>query len=81
MEGEPSNSSTKSMLSQQSSRGAPPSEIETSPLYRVPNLRFFKYPNNKGRASKLKLTSEKLYFEKERGRASCNQTKALTPNL
>ena len=35
MEGEPSNSSTKSMLSQQSPRGAPPSEIETSPLYRV----------------------------------------------
>ncbi|KAK9177798.1 hypothetical protein WN943_026987 [Citrus x changshan-huyou] len=40
-------SSTKSMLSQQSSRGAPPSsEIETSTLYRVPNLRFFKYPIN-----------------------------------
>ena len=33
MEGGPSNSSTKSMLSQQSSRGAPPSEIETSTLY------------------------------------------------
>jgi hypothetical protein len=37
------------MLSQQSSRGAPPSEIETSTLYRVPNQRFFKYPINKGR--------------------------------
>ncbi|KAG4936246.1 hypothetical protein JHK82_040850 [Glycine max] len=32
MDGGPSNSSTKSMLSQQSSRGAPPSEIETSTL-------------------------------------------------
>lgn len=50
--GGPSNSKTKSMLSQQSSRGAPPSEIETStlyrlgkkPFYRVPNQRFFKYP-------------------------------------
>jgi len=40
------------MLSQQSPRGAPPSEIETSPLYRVPNLRFFKYPIKKVRGFK-----------------------------
>ena len=66
------------MLSQQSSRGVPPSEIETSPLYRyrVPNLRFFKYPNNLNKVGTSKR--EKVDFEKEKGRPSCNQKIALT---
>ena len=44
-----SNLSTKSMLSQQSPRRVTLSEIETRPLYRVPNLCFFKYPIKKGK--------------------------------
>ncbi|THG22592.1 hypothetical protein TEA_013601 [Camellia sinensis var. sinensis] len=46
------------------------SEMETRLFYRVPNLQFVKYPINKGRASELELTNEKLDCEKGSGLAA-----------